>query len=82
VSFKKRSEKMAFSLDLPVKEEIKNEVLETTKVPKEDVQAIVDETPLMRIGKPEDVAEAVYFLASEIASYITGAVLDVNGGII
>lgn len=33
---------MAFSLDLPVKEEIKNEVLETTKVPKEDVQAIHD----------------------------------------
>ena len=47
---------------------------------KEDIDAIVDETPLMRIGKPEDVAEAVFFLASEKASFITGQVLGVNGG--
>jgi 3-oxoacyl-[acyl-carrier protein] reductase len=37
--------------------------------------------PLKRIGTPEDVAAAVVFLASESASYITGHVLDVNGGI-
>ena len=37
--------------------------------------------PLKRIGTPEDVAAAVVFLASEGASYITGHVLDVNGGI-
>ena len=36
--------------------------------------------PLKRFGKPEDVAAAVKFLASEEASYITGHVLDVNGG--
>ncbi len=47
---------------------------------KEDIQVIVDETPLMRIGKPEDVAEAVFFLASDKASFITGQVLGVNGG--
>ncbi len=47
---------------------------------KEDIQAIVEETPLMRIGKPEDVAEAVFFLASDKASFITGQVLGVNGG--
>ena len=46
----------------------------------EDIQAVVDETPLMRIGKPEDVAEAVFFLASDKASFITGQVLGVNGG--
>ena len=46
----------------------------------EDIQAVIDETPLMRIGKPEDVAEAVFFLASEKASFITGQVLGVNGG--
>ena len=37
--------------------------------------------PLGRIGTPEDVAHAVAFLASEEASYITGHVLDVNGGL-
>ncbi len=37
--------------------------------------------PLKRIGRPEDVAAAVRFLASEEAAYITGHVLDVNGGL-
>ncbi|MDQ6705261.1 MAG: 3-oxoacyl-[acyl-carrier-protein] reductase, partial [Acidobacteriota bacterium] len=37
--------------------------------------------PLKRIGRPEDVAAAAVFLASEAASYITGHVLDVNGGL-
>lgn len=46
----------------------------------EDIQTIIDETPLMRIGKPEDVAEAVFFLASDKAGFITGQVLGVNGG--
>ena len=36
--------------------------------------------PLKRFGQPEDVAAAVNFLASEDAGYITGHVLDVNGG--
>jgi 3-oxoacyl-[acyl-carrier protein] reductase len=36
--------------------------------------------PLKRLGTPADVAAAVRFLASEDASYITGHVLDVNGG--
>jgi len=38
--------------------------------------------PLGRIGTPEDVANAVAFLASEEASYITGHVLNVNGGML
>jgi 3-oxoacyl-[acyl-carrier protein] reductase len=38
--------------------------------------------PLGRVGKPEDVASAVSFLASEEASYITGHVLNVNGGML
>ena len=52
-----------------------------TKVLPEDVKArILAQVPLARIGQPEDIAHAVKFLASEEASYITGHVLAVNGG--
>jgi len=43
-------------------------------------QTMLAHIPLKRFGKPEDVAAAVKFLASEEAGYITGAVLNVNGG--
>ena len=43
-------------------------------------KAIIEAIPLKRLGKPEDVAEAVLFLASEKANFITGEILDVNGG--
>lgn len=48
----------------------------------EDMAALKDETPLMRIGTPREVAEAALFLASERAAFITGAVLNVNGGLV
>ena len=41
---------------------------------------LAEEVPLGRIGSAEEVAKAIYFLASEEASYITGQVLGVNGG--
>jgi 3-oxoacyl-[acyl-carrier protein] reductase len=41
---------------------------------------VIAHIPLKRFGRPEDVAAAVRFLASEEAGYITGAVLNVNGG--
>ena len=44
--------------------------------------ALRDETPLERIGTPEDVARAVTYLCSEEASFITGQILGVNGGMI
>ncbi len=47
-----------------------------------DVAALKDDTPLMRLGSPEDIADAVLFLASEKARFITGQVLSVNGGMV
>ena len=44
--------------------------------------ALTEETPLMRLGTPQDVAEALLFLASDRASFITGQVLGVNGGFV
>ena len=52
-----------------------------TTLSKEDLEALREETPLMKIGSVEDVAEAVVFLASDHAKYITGQVLCVDGGI-
>lgn len=49
-------------------------------ISKEDLDALVDETPLMRIGECSDVASAALFLASDEASFITGDVLNVSGG--
>ena len=46
----------------------------------EDRAALAEETPLSRIGTPEEVARAVRFLTSEEASFITGEVLRVDGG--
>ena len=48
----------------------------------EDLEALRQETPLERIGTPEDVAESVYFLASEAGGFLTGQVLSPNGGIL
>lgn len=48
----------------------------------EDVAALKNETPLMQLGTPEDIADAVLFLASEKARFITGQVLSVNGGLV
>ena len=45
-------------------------------------QTAVKQIPLARVGSPEDVAGAVAFLASDDASYITGHVLNVNGGML
>ena len=45
---------------------------------KEELKRLI---PMDRLGKPEDVAEAVLFLVSEASSYITGHILNVNGGI-
>ncbi len=43
-------------------------------------KSIIEAIPLKRLGTPEDVAQAVLFLASDKATFITGEILDVNGG--
>ncbi|HOW95477.1 MAG TPA: SDR family oxidoreductase, partial [Mycolicibacterium fallax] len=45
-----------------------------------DIEKTIEATPVRRIGRPEDIAAAVAFLASEEAGYITGQILGVNGG--
>jgi 3-oxoacyl-[acyl-carrier protein] reductase len=54
----------------------------TAALSEEFRQTAVKSIPLGRVGSPEDVASAVSFLASEEASYITGHVLNVNGGLL
>lgn len=48
-------------------------------VPKEVIDPLIAQIPLRRLGKPEDIANAFVFLASEEAAYITGIVLQVDG---
>ena len=47
-----------------------------------DMAVLADETPCGRIGKPEEIAAAIGFLASDEADFITGQVLGVNGGMV
>ena len=52
----------------------------TRSLPEEQKKALLAQIPLGRLGRPEDIAAAVAYLASPAAAYVTGAVLHVNGG--
>ena len=52
----------------------------TSSLPEAAQKGIIEQTPLGRVGRPEEVAAAVLFLASDEASYITGQTVRVNGG--
>jgi 3-oxoacyl-[acyl-carrier protein] reductase len=54
----------------------------TAVIPEKAKEAMMGEIPLGRAGKPEDVANAVLFLVSDQAAYITGQVLKVDGGMV
>lgn len=54
----------------------------TSNLSKVDKACVIDSTPLERLGTPEDIANAIYFLASAESSYITGEVLQVSGGVV
>jgi len=58
---------------------IQTDMLETV-IPAEALPAMIASTPLRRLGTPEEIADAVAFLASEEARFITGQVLAVSGG--
>ena len=48
----------------------------------EDYQTWEERTPLRRLGLPDDIARAVVFLCSDLADFMNGAIIDVNGGLI
>lgn len=48
-------------------------------LPKEMIEPLIKTIPLGRIGEPSDIANAFLFLASDMASYITGEILSVDG---
>lgn len=51
-------------------------------IPEDRMKGILEQIPLNRIGEPNDVAGCVVFLASDLAKYLTGVTLDVNGGML
>lgn len=48
-------------------------------LPKAMIEPLIQSIPLRRVGEPQDIANACLFLASDLASYITGAILSVDG---
>ncbi len=52
------------------------------QISKEDLEYVVEDTPMQRLGKPEDIANMVEFLISEKNSFMTGQIISPNGGFV
>jgi 3-oxoacyl-[acyl-carrier protein] reductase len=51
-------------------------------VPDKILEMMKEKTPLKRLGEPKDIANAYLYLASDEASYVNGAILSVDGGLV
>lgn len=51
-----------------------------TSILSKGTEDLIEDIPLRRLGRPEEVAETIYFICSEASSYISGAEIHVNGG--
>ena len=51
-----------------------------SRIPEDRLRIVLDRTPLQRLGKPEEIAHGVLYLASDASSFITGHTLAINGG--
>lgn len=51
-----------------------------SRIPEDRLRTVLDRTPLQRLGKPEEIAHGVLYLASDASSFITGHTLAINGG--
>jgi 3-oxoacyl-[acyl-carrier protein] reductase len=53
----------------------------TDAIPEKDREAMIAQIPAKKLGTPQDVANTVCYLASDLAGYITGQVIHINGGL-
>ena len=65
-----------------VQEGVTRTARETGRSPEEVMAELSQPIPLKRFGTPEEIAEVVYFLTSELASYVSGTCLLVDGGLV
>lgn len=64
----------------PVSTPLLKAIIETSSDPEEERQSIVEKTLLKRLGRPEEIANVILFLASNESSYMTGSIVVVDGG--